>query len=137
MEVIRNHQNISIFVFITIIQIYFDKNIYACQTYKGIIVSIIHHFLQIYSIFGSFIFGYHKLHLIALISALLFHVLNGKCFISEIQNNFCNFDENIRLETFLNHLLRMLNIDFQNYIYYNLLLFIIIYDVVYIMSQYM
>ena len=136
MEIIRKYQNIYIFIFLSTLQIYFDKNIHACQTYKGITVSIIHHFLQIYSIFGSFIFGYHQLHLIALIIALLFHVLSGKCFISEIQNNLCKFDKNIKLETFLNHLLRVLNIEFKNFIYYLLLLFIIIYDVVYIMYRY-
>ena len=117
-----------IYIFLIFLQVYFDQFVYKCKTYKGKILIIIHHILQIYSIFGSLIFKQYYLHTFSLLFAFISHLILKKCFVTQIQNKWCEFDDNVKLETFLNHVIKILNIDYTNNIYYTLLICVILYN---------
>lgn len=110
------------------LQIGLDNNINKCKNSKGRLLLAIHHIMQIYSLFGSVVFGYHKLHIISLLIALVVHYVNGKCFITTLHDKLCHFN-NSRLETFLNHILRVLKIEYKPIIYYGMLVLVLIYDI--------
>ena len=120
-----------IFFVLVCLQIGLDNNMKKCKNIKGRLLLAIHHFLQIYSLFGSVVFGYHKLHIISLLIALLVHYVSGRCFITNLHDKLCDLKES-RLETFLNHILRVLKIKYNPFIYYGLLIAVLIYDILWI-----
>lgn len=117
-----------IFFFLVCLQIGLDNNMKKCKNIKGRLLLAIHHILQIYSLFGSVVFGYHKLHIISLLVALLVHYVSGRCFITNLHDKLCQVKES-RLDTFLNHILRVLRIEYNPFIYYGLLIAVLIYDI--------
>ena len=117
-----------IFFILVCLQIGLDNNMKKCKNIKGRLLLALHHILQIYSLFGSVVFGYHKLHIISLLIAIVVHYVNGKCFITVLHDKLCHFKDS-RLETFLNHILRVLKIEYKSFIYYGLLILVLIYDI--------
>lgn len=118
-----------IYIILIIVQVYFDKSIYKCKSFKGILLITFHHIIQIYSIFGSLIFENYYIHTFSLLFAFISHLILKKCFVTQIQNEWCEFDDNVKLDTFLNHIIKILNIAYTNNIYYALLISVILYNV--------
>ena len=57
-------------------------------------VSLLHHFVSIYSWFGTFIFGYPEIHLFYVLTIIAGWNYFGNCIISEWYNNACKLDKN-------------------------------------------
>lgn len=122
-------EKILIYIVLIIVQVYFDTSIYKCKSFKGKLLITFHHIIQIYSIFGSLIFENYYLHTFSLLFAFISHVILKKCFVTQIQNTWCEFDDNVKLDTFLNHVIKILNVNYTNNIYYTLLICVILYNV--------
>lgn len=124
----NSFNKIIIFMLLLSFQVYFDQFMYKCKSFKGRLLITFHHIIQIYSVFGSLIFEQYYLHTFCLLFAFISHILLKKCFLTRIQNELCEFDDNVKLETFLNHVLNILNIEYTNNIYYVLLICVIFYN---------
>jgi len=57
-------------------------------------VSLLHHFISIYSWFGTFIFGYPEIHLFYVLAIITGWNYFGNCIISEWYNNACKLNKN-------------------------------------------
>ena len=95
-------RNLLIFTTILIISILDDKNFKKCKNFYGILFFIIHHLLNIYQWFGSFLFGYHLYHFLFLLISTLLFIYNAGCFLSKIHNRMCNLDDNLYFSNFIN-----------------------------------
>lgn len=122
-------EKIVIYIFFISLQVYFDQFVYKCKSFKGKLLITFHHIIQIYSIFGSLIFENYYIHTFSLLFAFISHLILKKCFLTQIQNEWCEFDDNVKLETFLNHIIKIINIEYTNNIYYALLIIVILYNV--------
>jgi len=75
-----------------------------CKSDESIIhlMNYLHHVLSVYTIFGSFLFGYHKTHIILTITIIFIRSLyNFRCPITLIYNRICD----INIETEFNDIL--------------------------------
>ncbi len=122
-------EKIVIFIFFISLQVYFDQFVYKCKSFKGKLLITFHHIIQIYSIFGSLIFENYYIHTFSLLFAFISHLILKKCFLTQIQNEWCEFDDNVKLETFLNHVIKIINIEYTNNIYYALIISVILYNI--------
>jgi hypothetical protein len=120
------------FICIITLQIYKDPTIQDCKSKSGTALIIFHHALQLFFIFGSFVFGYHKIHLIILILAFITHITYKMCPLTIIHNKLCEFDKNNPLITFINHAVRNSPNSRKHavYTYYFILFIIMTYDIV-------
>ena len=57
-------------------------------------ISLLHHFISIYSWFGTFIFGYPEIHLFYVLAIITGWNYFGNCIISEWYNNACKLNKN-------------------------------------------
>lgn len=129
--------NIILFLIIFIIQVNYDYILHKCQNSYGKNFIVIHHFINIYMILGSVLFGNYILHLIVIIIGLISHKIYGKCFITKYTNEICfKEDNNYPLITLTNHLTGIYEQSKVNNSYYIVLLLIIIYDLYYINKEY-
>lgn len=120
--------NISIILFITmiIIQINLDPQIlYNCRSNSGRLLIFLHQVLAMYIMFGGYVSNVY-IHLIILIGSFLAHYLNNRlCPITVIHNEWCGYDTDVKLNTFINYIVP------ENYTvktYYSILLIAFIYD---------
>ena len=129
-----------IIVALTLItQVYIDPIIRRCKSNIGILLIILHQFLNITIIFGSLLFGHHEYHLLLLVGALVVHKLSGICPLTKVHNKLCNVDENKPLITILNRIVPNYPNNTKNVIilYYVILTAIISYDVISIIKKYL
>ena len=127
---------IIIYLILVIIETILDKQFRNCKNNYGKLLLIFHHFISIYLYFGSFIFGYHLIHLLFIILVGLLYKIYKKCPITIIQNNLCNFENNTLFQSYLNHIhmyLKNMNI---MHIHLIMLIIISIYDLYYINKNY-
>ena len=122
-----------IFTILYTTQIYLDESLILCNNTTGKIIMLLHHLFQVYSIFGSILFGYHKQHIVIILCAIGVHIIMKQCPITHIQNKLCSFKKKILLKTYLNHLLSYYNISYHNFYYYILLSLVILYNCVYLL----
>ena len=129
--------NIIIFLIIFIIQVRYDHILHQCQNSYGKNIIIFHHFINIYMIVGSVLFGNYLLHLVLIIIAFITHKINGKCFITKYTNEICfKEDNNYPLITITTHLTGIYEQKKVNNSYYMVLILIILYDLYYINKEY-
>jgi len=57
-------------------------------------VNLLHHFVSIYSWFGTLIFGHPEIHLLYVLTIIAGWNYFGNCIISEWYNNACKFEKN-------------------------------------------
>jgi hypothetical protein len=84
------------YIIIVIISFTNDKLHSECNNpnIKVDMVSLLHHFVSIYSWFGTFIFGYPEIHLFYVLAIIAGWNYFGNCVISEWYNNACELDKN-------------------------------------------
>mgnify|MGYP001081796286 FL=1 len=84
------------YIIIVIISFTNDKLHSECNNpnIKVDMVSLLHHFVSIYSWFGTFIFGYPEIHLFYVLAIIAGWNYFGNCVISEWYNNACKLDKN-------------------------------------------
>lgn len=123
-----------LFVLIIVIQIYMDEMLPKCETNYGKLFIILHHMLQLFFFFGSFVFGYHRYHLVLIVGAFLVHKIYRRCPITIVHNRMCGFDDNDPLITLINKIVPNYpdNLDDTTIVYYTLLILVFIYDVFYL-----
>jgi len=93
------------------------------------ILHFIHHTSSNFLYYGSLFFGYHLYHfIIILITAIGWHLNNGRCIISDIYNKNCGFPINIKHRDFTYYLIQ--NIPLINIYFF--IFIIILYDLKYI-----
>ena len=129
-----------IIVALTLItQVYIDPIIRRCKSNIGILLIILHQFLNITIIFGSLLFGHHEYHLLLLVGALVVHKLSGICPLTKVHNKLCKVDENKPLITILNRIVPNFPNNTKNVIilYYVILTAIISYDIISIIKKYL
>lgn len=95
---------------------------------------MLHHLLQLYFFFGSFVFGYHRYHIVLIVGAFLVHKIHNRCPITIVHNRLCGFNDNDPLTTIINKIVPNYpnNIDDTTIMYYTLLILVFIYDVFYL-----
>lgn len=120
-----------LFSLIALLQIKLDDT--ECKDIYGKILLYVHHILSIYLIFGSLFFGYYKIHLMIVIISLLVHYKFFECPITIINNILCKQPTDKPMNTYFDHILKILNLNSNkataNNIYYFILFYLIIYDV--------
>ena len=118
-----------LFIFLILLQIFLDK--YKCDNQQGKLLLWAHHIFSVYLIFGSFIFGYYKLHLLVILLSLMVHIIYKQCPVTVVNNKLCKQPIKKPMITFLNHLVAQFSgfKEYLNTIYHSLLVFIILYDV--------
>jgi len=127
-----------IFIILGIIQIKLDYTIEKCDNKIGRTIIMMHHFGNIYLIFGSLLFGFHLFHLFVVIFSFIVHKLYTNCPITIISNILCH-DKNkksIPLITFLNHITNLFGYDSIIVPYYSLLTIVILYDLFHVTKKY-
>ena len=78
------------------------------------IISFIHHILSIYGILGSILFGYHKEHLLFLVSVLIGWAVFGKCIFTIWYEKLCDIDsKNNRLSSHQDIVSRLVDAAFR------------------------
>ena len=84
------------YIIIVIISFVNDKIHSECNnpSIKVDMVSLLHHFVSIYSWFGTFILGYPEIHLFYVLAIIIGWNYFGNCIISEWYNNACKLDKN-------------------------------------------
>lgn len=89
--------NKSLITYIIIVVISFinDKLHNECKhpSIQVDIVSLIHHFVSIYSWFGTLIFGYPEIHILYVLTIIAGWKYFGNCIISDWYNNACDLDK--------------------------------------------
>ena len=132
--------NSLVYCIIVCLQCIFDHTINSCKCKVGKLLIIVHHIFQLYAFFGSLLFGWHELHVVLIVCALLVHMKYGSCPLTVVHNEYCGFDKNEPLYTILNKLAPSQN---QNNkvglvrTYYLWLSLVIMYDLMQITSKYM
>ena len=84
------------YIIIVIVSFTNDKLHSECNnpSIKVDMVSLLHHFISIYSWFGTFIFGYPEIHLFYVLAIITGWNYFGNCIISEWYNNACKLNKN-------------------------------------------
>jgi len=84
------------YIIIVIVSFTNDKLHSECNnpSIKVDMVSVLHHFISIYSWFGTFIFGYPEIHLFYVLAIITGWNYFGNCIISEWYNNACKLNKN-------------------------------------------
>jgi|UniRef100_A0A6C0IJ21 hypothetical protein len=90
------HKPLAIFIFVALLSFANDKFHSDCNnpSIKVDLVSVLHHFVSIYSWFGSLILGYPEVHLFYVLAIIAGWNIFGNCIISEWYNNACELDKN-------------------------------------------
>lgn len=85
-----------IYILIVIVSFTNDKIHSECKhpSIQVDAVSLLHHFISIYSWFGTLIFGYPEIHLFYVLAIIAGWHFFGNCIISEWYNNACKLDKN-------------------------------------------
>ena len=83
------------YIFVVIISFTNDKLHSECKhpSIQADMVSLIHHFVSIYSWFGTLIFGHPEIHLLYVLTIIAGWNYFGNCIISEWYNNACDLDK--------------------------------------------
>ena len=84
------------YIIIVIVSFTNDKLHSECNnpSIKVDMVSVLQHFISIYSWFGTFIFGYPEFHLFYVLTIITGWNYFGNCIISEWYNNACKLNKN-------------------------------------------
>jgi hypothetical protein len=93
----------ELLVLLLLIQLYNDrKSVLECKCYVGKALIVMHHALQMYILFGGYIWN-SKLHLVVLVTAFTVHYMNNRlCPITVVHNRMCGYPEDKQLQTTLN-----------------------------------
>ena len=104
--------------------------VHKCSNPFGKITIILHHFFNIYLVFGSILFGYYEIHLFIIFISFIIHIMFKKCPITIYSNHLCYKDSNtnVPLITFLNHLISTYDYKNIKFYYYGLLIALILFD---------
>lgn len=124
------YNQLVFFISLVVLQVYTDPMIRECKKKRGVVLIVLHHTIFLIAMSGSILFGYHKYHLMILVGALLVHVIQGDCPLTQIHNQLCGFDEDKPLITILNRLIPNCSDDKQTdkYTYYMVVLGLMVYD---------
>jgi len=99
------------------------------------IVNIIHHFISIYSWFGSFIFGYPEIHLFYVLTIIAGWNYFGNCIISDWYNTACKLNKNNNHKDIPYYITSTITgNEYQSYGY--LIYALVVIDIVWIFSKY-
>ncbi len=86
-----------IFIYLLIVLISFTNNIIhdGCEksNMKIATVNLLHHFVSIYSWFGTLILGHPEIHLLYVLTIIAGWKHFGNCIISDWYNDACNLDK--------------------------------------------
>ena len=132
--------NYLVYCIIVCLQCIFDHTINSCKCKVGKLLIIVHHIFQLYAFFGSLLFGWHELHVVLIVCALLVHMKYGSCPLTVVHNEYCGFDKNEPLYTILNKLAPSQNQNNKAGLvrtYYLWLSLVIVFDLMQITSKYM
>lgn len=127
-----------IYLLLFIISFSMETFLFPCKTkkkIKGILISLIHHFMSIYFIFGSILFKNYAFHLIVLIVVGSVWMYSGMCPLTTWYNEACNYNKKLpfhELSWALNNYILKIN---KNFRYYGIII-VILYDIVNIYISY-
>lgn len=89
------NNNIIIFLFAGLFSFFIEHQTKSgCkETFKTILISILHNYGSIYLFFGSALFGYYLFHLLILIIVVVLWKIHSMCFVTRYYNNLCKISE--------------------------------------------
>ena len=83
---------IALFVFLILLEAYFDPYIKQCDSLYGKFLMLFHHFTALSAPLFSLLFGFHLIHFVfVLITTIMFLKYDG-CILSLYHNLVCNMD---------------------------------------------
>lgn len=100
---------IAIFVFLILLEAYFDPYIKQCDSLYGKFLMLVHHFLSIFTTIFSLLFGFHLFHFCFVFMSTFLFVRNYGCVLSFYHNNICNIDKWTKFPSWLHNLSKTLN----------------------------
>lgn len=89
------HKQFFVYILIVFISFTTNKMYDNCNhpSIKVDIVNLIHHFVSIYSWFGTLILGHPEIHLLYVLTIIAGWKYFGNCIISDWYNNACQLDK--------------------------------------------
>lgn len=125
------------YIIVVIISFVNDKLHNECKnaTIQTDLVNFLHHFVSIYSWFGTLIFGYPEIHLVYVLFIIVGWNYFGNCIISEWYNNACDLDKKNNHRDIPYYIMSYLNgKEYQSYTY---LIYVVVFiDIALILSKY-
>jgi hypothetical protein len=123
--------NYLLFFLLIISSIIIERSIVKCkkETILPTIIQLLHHIVSIYLIFGSIIFGLHKIHLTIIIFILTLHFVNKGCILTHIYNDLCKLKKSHNFITIYDGLLYKLGYTISIIPTLFIIVLVILYDI--------
>jgi hypothetical protein len=102
---------ISLFVFLILLEAYFDPYIKQCDSLYGKFLMFFHHFVVIFSTLFSLLFGFYLIHFLVVFAITVLYILNKNCVLSFYHNHVCNFEKNTRFSSWMTYICRYFDIN--------------------------
>ena len=131
------YKKLIIYIIIVILSFTNDKIHSECvnPSIKVDAVSLFHHFISIYSWFGTLIFGYPEIHLLYVLIIITGWHFFGNCIISEWYNNACKLNKNKNHKDIPYYIMsRITGKEYQSYTY--LIYGVVFLDIALIFAKY-
>jgi len=116
-----------LFSFLTLLSFFLEESKKLCPkpTYYTRLVSLFHHTISIYSVFGSILFKNYVLHSLSIFLAYLGWIISkdNTCILTVYYNRLCNIPENENFKDIFYYLNEKLKIKYFRYILVYFLLF--------------
>lgn len=125
--------NLKLFlILLALVQMLIDPTMAKCQSVPGKTLLMIHHFGNIYIVFGGYVSN-PRIHLMVVLVSFTVHYLNNRiCPITVVNNKMCDFPKKQQMQTILNVIepspTRVV------YVYYFFLMLGILYDLYWIIK---
>ncbi len=100
---------IAIFVFLILLEAYFDPYIKQCDSLYGKFLMLVHHFSVIFAVLFSILFGYHLIHFIVVLVITLLFVKNDGCILTFYHNRVCGIDSKKEFPSWITYIHEITN----------------------------
>jgi hypothetical protein len=102
---------IALFVFLILLEAYFDPYIKQCDSLYGKFLMLFHHFSVIFAVLFSVLFGYHLIHFIVVLFMTLMFVKNDGCILTFYHNRVCGNDSKKEFPSWITYIYETINVN--------------------------
>ena len=102
---------IALFVFLILLETYFDPYIRQCNSLYGKFLMLVHHFSVIFTVLFSVLFGYHLIHFIFVLIITILFVKNDGCVLTFYNNNVCSIDIKKEFPSWITYIYETANVN--------------------------
>jgi len=102
---------IALFVFLILLEAYFDPYIKQCDSLYGKFLMLFHHFNTIFAVLFSVLFGYHFIHFILVLLITLIFIKNDGCILTFYHNRVCGIDPKKDFPSWITYIHEITNVN--------------------------